>query len=808
LWVPVPDPGPANATAPPRTRLLAVCTHPVQYLAPLFRVLTDQHPEIDLEVLYITKPTPDQQGQGFGVSFEWDVALMGGYRSRVLRESRAKDDFLSWGGLDARGIGHAIEEAKPDVVLLPGWHCRALVRALFACNRLGIPVLYRGDTSLWQKPRGTRGLLWSGKNRFLLRRFSGFLAVGKRARIFLRENGISEERILDSLHAVDSARIKRDANDALTAAGRARVRGELGFRATDFVVLLVGKLEPRKDPETAIRALAEIGGDAILAVCGSGELETRCREVAAESGARVAWLGFRNQSDLPRIYAAADALILPSVSETWGLAVNEAMAVGTPCVVSDAAGCAPDLIEPGVTGEVFPSANLSLLVDGLQRIRTLASDRRYFEEAIRAKDRSYSLQGAADGIARLATRVVQPGWPPAPPKRCRVLAMCDGMAMLGGMERRSLEILDYVASAGARLHCIVSREPAYRFRISHRIEQSTHSWSGARSMTGFFTGDRSVRWVSQLLRDILSTSGQLLVACALRRPQSLFLWSFGSALKSWPVLLPSRWLGLRVVLRSGNAPAAGSRQRWIWKWLVDPVVDLHVANSDFIASQLAATGISRRKIRVVRNVVPESPVAAHASRHEGRIIYVGQIIPEKGVLEFLEALALLQRRDIRFTACLVGRVHGWEHSIHKGYKEAVRAKVAALGHETVQLLGEREDVLFLMRSAAVHCCPSQERQREGLANVVLQAKAAGIPSVVTPSGALPEMVRHRVDGWVCRGFASEDIAEGLAHFLLNAEAARSAGQEAGRWREVAYLPGTVERQWRELLCLGAAVRSS
>lgn len=786
---------------PKRIRLLAVFTHPVQYYGPLFRTLAERHPEIDFEVLYITRPTPEQQGQGFGVPFEWDRDLLRGYRWRVFRAPAPGDSYMRWWGLDAPGIGKAIEDARPDVVLLPGWNCRGLLRALFACNRLKIPVLYRGDSNLWQKPRGIKRLVWSRKNRFLLRRFSGFLAVGKRARIFLSEHGVPDGRIVDSPHAVDGAGIRRDAGAALTPVGRAVVRAELGLGATDFVVLFAGKLEPRKGPENAIRAVAELGPGAVLVICGTGELEASCRQVAAATGARVLWLGFRNQSELPRLYAAADAMVLPSVSETWGLSVNEAMAVGTPCVVSDAVGCAPDLIEPGNAGEVFPSEVPSFLVDGLQRIRNRVAAGDALAAAVRAKAEPYSLERAAEGIAVLAKNAARTEWsPPSSGTKCRLLALCDGMAILGGMERRTMEILDYVASGPATVHCIISRQPAFRFRIAHRIERSGHSWSATRVTAGLFSGERSIGWGLRACADILSSSARVFAASVVRNPQVIFLWSFASALKNWPVLLPLRWLSFRIVLRSGNAPALGRRQRWIWRRLVDPVVAFHVANSDFIAAELAATGISTRKIRVIRNVRPDSPATAAAEPRESCVIYVGQVIPEKGVLEFLEALSLLRQRGVRFTALLVGRLHGWEHGVHKGYKDAIRAKVAAFPSGVVEVLGEREDVASLMQSASIHCCPSQERQREGLANVVLQAKAAGIPSVVTPSGALPEMIRHRVDGWICSGFGPEELAEGLAHFLADRETARAAGREAARWHDPAYLHETVQRQWRELLC--------
>ena len=67
---------------------------------------------------------------------------------------------------------------------------------------------------------------------------------------------------------------------------------------------------------------------------------------------------------MPAVYKAADILVLPSISETWGLAVNEAMAAGTPVIVTSKVGCAYDLVKDGQTGFYFdlnsPEANRRL----------------------------------------------------------------------------------------------------------------------------------------------------------------------------------------------------------------------------------------------------------------------------------------------------------------------------------------------------------------------------------------------------------------------------------------------------------------
>ena len=96
----------------------------------------------------------------------------------------------------------------------------------------------------------------------------------------------------------------------------------------------------------------------------------------------------------------------------------------------------------------------------------------------------------------------------------------------------------------------------------------------------------------------------------------------------------------------------------------------------------------------------------------------------------------------------------------------------------VSFLGWSEEVPQLMSRASLHCCPSRPEQREAFGNVVLEAKVSGLPSVVTPSGNLPELVTHRVDGWVCAEATAEAIAEGLQYFLRCPHELARAGSAA------------------------------
>jgi glycosyltransferase involved in cell wall biosynthesis len=100
---------------------------------------------------------------------------------------------------------------------------------------------------------------------------------------------------------------------------------------------------------------------------------------------------------MPAVYAAADLLVLPSESETWGLVANEALACGVPILVSDACGCSADLAD-GTVGLSYPTACAEPLAAAMRRF--LASPPA--STAIAAKAAQYSVTAAADGIMAAA----------------------------------------------------------------------------------------------------------------------------------------------------------------------------------------------------------------------------------------------------------------------------------------------------------------------------------------------------------------------------------------------------------------------
>ena len=762
-------------------RVTFLQTHPVQYMAPLFRHIAAHRRDIDLTVLYASTPAPDQQGVGFGESFEWDVTLIDGYPHRILQPPADGRHFESesFRGVDVGSVASAIAETRPDVVVVPGWHSAFYLRAIAACRRAGIPVLYRGDSNLATGPVGFRRHLRALRTRMALKMFDGYLSVGTRSREYLRHFGVPEPLIFDSPHAVDVSALS---SAAASGEPRAVMRRWLGASQGDFLIVFAGKFSAVKRPADLVAAVARMGPHVSLAMVGNGPLMKEMRATAQRLGVRATWCGFVNQSTMPSVLAAADCLGLPSESETWGFVVSEALACGTPCVVSDRVGSAPDLIHDGVSGVVHDVGDVDSLVRALSRVREAVGRGAITRELCRHAAAALSFERAADGIHRAADRVMKrrEACQRAREGQPRIIATMGNMVSVFGLERMSFEALRTLRENGAAVHCIVNSWQSSR--VVDLVDDLGASWS-----TGYYWYElrRRATLGARLHAawDVFRTSLDLLADARRFRPTHVFAPEFNAIVRSAPALWLLRRFGVRVVLRLGNAPEPGRFYRFLWRYAIDSCVDLYAPNSRFIEQELLAHGIAGRKSRVIYNTVPRRSHAWHPRQPvSGRVIFVGQIIPPKGVDVLLDAIAELRRSHAGVSLDIVGDIEGWEHPAYAGYRARVRARAERPDLAgCVRFLGLREDVPALMATASIHCLPSRPEQKEGFTVTTLEAKHAGLPSVVTRSGALPEMVRHTVDGWVCGDVTASAIAQGLDYFLSDPERARRAGEEARAW---------------------------
>jgi glycosyltransferase involved in cell wall biosynthesis len=240
--------------------------------------------------------------------------------------------------------------------------------------------------------------------RAALRSAAGCLYIGQSNRRFLEGMGVSPSRLLPARYAIEVDRFREN---GATPEARQNTRRLHGVSEQDFLIVTCAKALPHKRLQDPIEAVKRLGTRARLWVIGDGPERGRLEKLASGTGGRVLFHGFVNQREMPSLLHAADALVLASEIEPWGLAVNEAMACGLPAVCSDRCGCAADLIREGVTGYAYPVGDVAELADRLGRLLAAPTEARRMGRAAQELVASeYDVKATARQIADAVRSIV------------------------------------------------------------------------------------------------------------------------------------------------------------------------------------------------------------------------------------------------------------------------------------------------------------------------------------------------------------------------------------------------------------------
>ncbi len=340
-----------------KRKLAIISSHPIQYNAPMFALLnTDK--ELDIRVYYTWSQSRESLfDKDFGRVIEWDIPLLEGYPYEFIENVSKTPGPGSYKGIVCPELNRRISSWGAEALLVYGWNYHAHYNAMK--NFKGkIPVFFRGDSTLLDETGGIKQAARRAVLRYIYRSADYAFYVGENNRQYYLTHGFSPERLFFAPHAIDNERFSDP--DGTKAAEAAAWRHQLGIGEHEPVVLFVGKFEPKKNPDILLRAAAMLTGNNIHFIfAGNGLLEKEMKEQAA-GHTGIHFIPFQNQSKMPVVYRLCDILALPSAGpgETWGLAVNEAMACGKAILVSNKCGCAVDLVVPGQNGYIMDAGNL------------------------------------------------------------------------------------------------------------------------------------------------------------------------------------------------------------------------------------------------------------------------------------------------------------------------------------------------------------------------------------------------------------------------------------------------------------------
>ncbi|MGZ5201214.1 MAG: glycosyltransferase family 4 protein [Telluria sp.] len=275
-------------------------------------------------------------------------------------------------------------------------------------------------------------------------------------------------------------------------------------------------------------------------------------------------------------------------------------------------------------------------------------------------------------------------------------------------------------------------------------------------------------------RAALSGMLRTLGICLFRRPQVVHVHAASNAsfLRKSLLLAVARAAGCRTVFhlhgacfdRYAQEQASPLVRRWIRHTLeaTSRVIALSPHWAEFLRRYAP-----RARVVVIPNSVPLPP-ASRVPVEPGRILFLGQIEPRKGIYELLEALAMLAPRHPDVVLAIGGQ----------GEVDEVRRRAAALGIAgRVQLLGwlTGADKQAELARAAIFCLPSHA---EGLPMAMLEAMAAGKAVVVTGVGGIPHAVRDGDNGLLVQPGNVASLAEGLGSLLDDDARRQELGERA------------------------------
>jgi glycosyltransferase involved in cell wall biosynthesis len=299
------------------------------------------------------------------------------------------------GRLAGSGLYRAVICGLVGRVALPGSYLGA--------RRAGVPfVLW---ATIWAHPRTPTHALSLLPTLWLYKHADAIATYGPHvSRHVIRQRG-SDNGVFEAPQPVDEAHFAR----TVTADERAAARERAGVSGEGFLALFIGRLEREKGLHVLLDAWrrADLGAAARLALAGEGPLRSRIES----AGRGVRLLGRVDRSELPPLYAAADVLVLPSIStatfkEPWGLVCNEAMHQATPIIATDCVGAvAGGLVRDGRNGLVAPAGDAVALAD---RLRTLASNpelRARLGQAAHEDIAPYTAAAWAEGMSRALAHV-------------------------------------------------------------------------------------------------------------------------------------------------------------------------------------------------------------------------------------------------------------------------------------------------------------------------------------------------------------------------------------------------------------------
>jgi len=344
-------------------KLLFISTHPIQYNAPLYAYLS-KHSSYSIKVFYTLGANANSIiDNGFGTIENWKIDLLSGYDYEFIENISSYPSSLNYNGIKNPSLIRKIEEYNPDSIVVYGWKHQSHLSVLNYFHGK-IPIVFRGDSTTLDDSSGfsLRSYFRFIFLQWIYKKVDFVFSPGSASDQYFLKSGLKKNQIIRAEHAVDNDRF-RDMTK-IEEELLFELSSSLSIKPNEINFLFAGKFIDKKNPLLLIDTFVELKKqkeNVRLLLVGNGLLENTIKErinlLPLGIASSITLLPFQDQHQIKLLYRVANVFVLPSVSETWGLSVNEALASGTPVIVSDKCGSSKDLVKKDINGLVFKSGD-------------------------------------------------------------------------------------------------------------------------------------------------------------------------------------------------------------------------------------------------------------------------------------------------------------------------------------------------------------------------------------------------------------------------------------------------------------------
>lgn len=332
---------------------------------------------VDLTVVYERHNASDREK-------DWKAAQAQNFKEIFLKGRTVRNDAAV-----CPSIVKYIKKKKYDAIIVGGYSTPTAMIAILSMKLRKIPFLLNADGGFIREGEKRRNIRIK---RFFIRKASAWLSTGKMVDDYLVHYGARANKIYR--YPFTSIWEKDILSGVLTKEEKEKFRKALQMKE-EKIVITVGQMIHRKAPDILIKAAKKLPENVGVYIIGGNPTDTYAHLKKQLKADNVHFIGFKTKEQLSDYYKAADAFVLPTREDAWGLVINEAMGYGLPVITTKRCIAGVEMIQNGENGCIVPVENEEALAKGIQSVLENETVMLKMSEANLQKAREYTIEEMA-----------------------------------------------------------------------------------------------------------------------------------------------------------------------------------------------------------------------------------------------------------------------------------------------------------------------------------------------------------------------------------------------------------------------------